>query len=205
MKMQLFLLLIISVFASEDSEPTQNSAPFITENIAQNAIVVKIEEDEYIKKQSSHYIGASYNKRDERWYAQRWSKNENKSVHNGAYKDEETAARASDTLARKLIANGEKCHNLNFLDDFIEVYPEKTSKYFGVTYNKREESWRAQRHNKNDNKPVHNGTYKDEETAAHASDTLARKLIANGEKGHKLNFPDDSTEVNSKKTTYQRK
>jgi len=30
---------------------------------------------------------------------------------------------------------------------------------------------------------------------------MGRKLIANGEKGHKLNFPDDDTEVNPKKET----
>ena len=40
-----------------------------------------------------------------------------------------------------------------------------------------------------------NGTYENEKTAAHASDTLARKLMENGEKSHKLNFPDDHTEV----------
>ena len=40
-----------------------------------------------------------------------------------------------------------------------------------------------------------NGRYESEETAAHASDTLARKLMTNGEQGHKLNFPNDDTEV----------
>ena len=43
---------------------------------------------------------------------------------------------------------------------------------------------------------VSNGcNYENEETAAHASDTLARKLMENGEKALKLNFPDDYTEV----------
>ena len=47
---------------------------------------------------------------------------------------------------------------------------------------------------------VYNGTiYKDEETAARASDTLARKLMANGEQNHRLNFPDNNTEVYPKK------
>jgi hypothetical protein len=46
--------------------------------------------------------------------------------------------------------------------------------------------------------------FKDEETAAHATDTLARKLMANGEKNHKLNFPDDNTEVYAEKVNYQR-
>ena len=42
---------------------------------------------------------------------------------------------------------------------------------------------------------VCNGAYKDEATAAHASDTLARNFEANGEHGHKFNFPNDHTEV----------
>merc|ERR1712098_333112 len=122
-------------------------------------------------------------------------KNENKQVYNGNYKDEEKAAHATDTLARKLIANGEKGHKLNFPDDHNEVFPEKKTNYFGVSYNKNHATWTAQRRSKNGNKKVLNGVYKNEETAAHASDTVARKLIANGEKGHKLNFPDDHTEV----------
>ena len=42
---------------------------------------------------------------------------------------------------------------------------------------------------------LYNGYYDNEERAARASDTLARKLNANGEQGHKLNFPDNETEV----------
>merc|ERR1712098_71980 len=128
----------------------------------------------------------------------RRSKNEKKSVFNGAYKDEETAAYASDTLARKLMTNGERRHKLNFPDDDFEVYPEKvkfSSNYIGVTYHKLRATWDAYRHSKNEKRNVTNGAYKDEETAAHASDTLARQLMTNGERRHKLNFPDDHTEV----------
>ena len=46
-----------------------------------------------------------------------------------------------------------------------------------------------------------NGRYDNEKTAAHASDTLARNLLANGEKGHRLNFPDDDTDVNLTEVT----
>merc|ERR1712098_174052 len=100
------------------------------------------------------------------------------------------------TLARKLSATCGIGHKLNFPDENTAVNPkEKTSKYFGVAFNKREERWRAFRHSKKENKIVHNGSYKNEETAARESDTLARKLIENGENGHKLNFPDDNTEV----------
>ena len=62
--------------------------------------------------------------------------------------------------------------------------------------------WRVTRRSKNEERLLYNGKYKNEETAAHASDTLARNLIANGEKGHKLNFPDDHTEVFTEVTQY---
>ena len=70
-----------------------------------------------------------------------------------------------------------------------------TSAFRGVCYNKKNGVWSAQRRSKFFNKMVYNGTYKDEEKAAHASDTLARSLIANGEQKHKLNFPEDHTVV----------
>merc|ERR1712098_438696 len=145
-------------------------------------------------------IGVTYNKRDAIWRAQRWGKNENKTVYNGHnYKDEKTAAYASDILARKLITNGEKGHKINFPDDDIGVFSKKKTNYIGVGYNKRGKKWRAQRYSKNEHKQIFNGCYKDEETAAHASDTLARKLIATGDKGHKLNFPDDTENQTNKR------
>merc|ERR1712098_625804 len=151
-----------------------------------------------------NYFGVTYNLRDSRWYAFRCSKNEKKSFSHGHFKDEETAAHASDTLARKLIANGEKGHQLNFPDDGTEVYPNKSSDFIGVTYSKKDRVWRAGRRSKDEHKNLYNGSYKNEETAAHASDTLAIILIANGE-SHKLNFPDDETDVYPEKATYQEK
>merc|ERR1712098_918141 len=106
------------------------------------------------------------------------------------------AAHASDTLARKLVGNGEHHHKLNFPDDDTEVHRKEVtpvSKYIGVTYNKKIARWTAQRRFKE--RMVYNGAYKVEERAAHASDTLARKLMENGEHHHKLNFPNDDTEV----------
>jgi len=140
-----------------------------------------------------------------RWRACRWSKKKNRIFYGGCYKNEETAAHASDTLARKLIANGEKGHKLNFPDDYIEVYPEEIERpnYMGVYFHEKQIRWSAKRWSKHEKKYVHNRTYTDEETAAHASDTLAKKLIANGEKGHKLNFPNE-IEVD-RGTTYQNK
>merc|ERR1712034_147787 len=110
--------------------------------------------------------------------------------------DEEAAAHASDTLARKLISNGEKGHKLNFPHNDSEVYAKRTFNYVGVSYSKQNEAWCAVRRSKNEKKNLYNGAYyRNQERAAHASDALARKLIENGEKGHKLNFPDDDSEV----------
>merc|ERR1712098_846441 len=146
------------------------------------------------KIQTSEYIGvfARYSK----WDVKRWSRNKMKMVSNGSYDNEETAAHASDTLARKLRETGEQGHKLNFPVNHFEVHHEektKTSEYIGVRYNKSK--WCVERRSKNEKKSVCYGSYANEETAAHASDTLARKLMENGEKCHKLNFPDDHIEV----------
>merc|ERR1712058_144637 len=120
----------------------------------------------------------------------------------GYYKDEKTAARARDILARKLMANGEQNHKLNFPDDDTELYAEKkatSSNYIGVYYNEKDARYVAQRWSKHEKKYGHNGYYKDEETAARASDTLARQLMANGEQNHKLNFPDKTEQKNKRK------
>merc|ERR1712098_182621 len=75
------------------------------------------------------------------------------------------------------------------------IRKKKGSKFIGVTHNKNKSKWRAQRKSKYGNTMVYYGCYDDEETAAHASDTLARKLMGNGEQKVTLNFPDDYTEV----------
>jgi len=136
--------------------------------------------------------------------AQRHSKNKKKMVSNGySYDTENEAAHASDTLARKLIQNGEQGHQLNFPDDNTEVYKRgNSSVYIGVTYNKKLAKWGAQRYSKIEKKLIFNGySYGTEEESAHASDTLARKFIGNGEQGHKLNFPDDNTELHKRKNS----
>jgi len=121
-------------------------------------------------------IGVTGNKTRTRWTANRWSKKEKKNVHNGVYKDEETAAHASDSLARKLIENGEQGHKINFPDDDTEVYPEKTPTSFkGLLA--RATLW------------------DDTDALALASDVLTRKLIANSYKRNlKLMYPESDTD-----------
>jgi len=159
---------------------------------------------------NSKYFGVSYRCRGKHkiLYPQRWSKNEKKNLSNGTYKDEETAAHASDTLARELKANGEQGHTLNFPDDNSEVKATEkkvTSKYFGVSYLQQLKRWTTKRWSKNKKMQFTNGTHKDEKTAAHASDTLAKKLIATGEEDLRLNFPDDNTEVKATERTKKSK
>jgi len=172
------------------------------ENSKENPILVKIEEDEYIKeKKSSQYIGVTHDENMNRsiWRVRRWSKNEHRMVHNGSYRNEETAAHASDTLARKLMAKGELGHKINFPNDNIEVHSEtylQNKKYpIGVFFNTKTRTWVVQRWSRTEKKLFHNGSYRDEQTAVHASDTLARQLMAKGEQNLKLNFPDEITEV----------
>merc|ERR1712098_146888 len=88
-----------------------------------------------------------------------------------------------------------------------EVRAKKTSKskYFGIYYNEKCKRWLAQRRSKAEKKLFSNGYHRDEETAARASDNLARKLNANGEQNLKLNFPDDNTGVYGKEPQNKRK
>merc|ERR1712098_995892 len=108
LKMTLFVLLILTVFASEKmTNEVENEEKY--GNTEENSILVKIEEDDYDKvNKSSKFIGVTYHKKISKWLVQRKSKNENKNVYNGCYDDEETAAHASDTLARKIMKNGEQ-------------------------------------------------------------------------------------------------
>merc|ERR1712096_436340 len=111
---------IMLVFAAYENENVLDSnTKAVEKSVSEQRTVVKIEEDEYAKenKKTSNYLGVSYDKTSARWFACRRSKNEKKTVYNGTYRDEETAAHASDTLARKLIATGEKGHKLNFSGD----------------------------------------------------------------------------------------
>merc|ERR1712098_703929 len=95
------------------------------------------------KSKTSEYIGVRY--RNSKWVVYRRSKNKKMNVSNGSYDNKETAAHASDTLARKLTNKGEQGHKLNFPNDHIKVHPEKiqTSPYIGVTYQERKSKWRV--------------------------------------------------------------
>jgi len=150
-----------------------------------------------VRFKHSTYIGVrfclSFYGQTSSWAAKRWSEKQKKYVYNGhAYTSERTAAQASDTLARLLMREDNELKlDLNFENNFTEVYPW-SSFFIGVSYKPRlYAKWRARRWSFQQNKAVLSGTYRDQESAAHASDEIARNLILNGEKGHKLNFLGD--------------
>ena len=74
-----------------------------------------------------------------------------------------------------------------------------------MSWYKNYSKWRVCRWSKIQDKTVYNGYFdtNQETKAAHASDTLARTLIANGEqhKGLDLNFPDNDAEYFGEVTT----
>merc|ERR1712098_450709 len=80
------------------------------------------------KLNASKYVGVSYKESKEKWCVTRWSKKEKKNVCNGSYSNEETAAHASDTLARYLMANVEQKLRLNFPGDDTEVHAQQKRK-----------------------------------------------------------------------------
>jgi len=86
--------------------------------------------------------------------------------------------------------------------EHLEKIQVASDTFIGVSLDILLNEWVAHRHSTKEDHRFITGTYQDEETAAFASDCLARKLIANGEKGHKLNFPDvlSESQNESKKT-----
>merc|ERR1712098_59529 len=103
--------------------------------------------------------------KQQKWSAQRRSKFLKKVLYNGSHDDPAQAAHASDTLARKLMTNGEQGHKLNFPNDDTEVLAEKTlsSQYLGVSYDVKFKKWRTQRYSKHEKKMIVNGRYDTEE------------------------------------------
>ena len=82
---------------------------------------------DFEKKENSSHIGVFYREDTSKWQAKRRSKHEKKTIYNGSYDNEETAAHASDTLARRLMSKGEHDHTLNFPLDDTEVQHEKVA------------------------------------------------------------------------------
>jgi hypothetical protein len=180
----------------------------------------------------SEFVGVSWDRRSRKWKAQ--IRHDGKTQNLGSFDDEQEAARAADTAARRL--RGEDAHGgrsgrnnkwnrLNFPTQAevkraqdrgaLLTEEDKTaavaaseqqgpSKFVGVSWDKGHRKWKA--HIKHDGKTQNLGSFDDEQEAARAFDTAARRL--RGEDAHdggranktgrqwKLNFP---TEVEVKR------
>ena len=170
----------------------------------------------------SKFVGVSWNKLERKWKAQ--FNHDGKRQYLGCFDDEQQAARAVDTAARRL--RGEDAHGgrsggigkqwrrLNFpTEGEVERAQERgmltvedmaataaaseqqgPSKFVGVSWYKNSRKWTAQI--KHDGKQQHLGSFDDEQEAARAVDTVARRLRGEdahggraGKKWHRLNFP----------------
>jgi hypothetical protein len=157
----------------------------------------------------SKFVGVSKRKRKRNYYWKATISHDGKQQHLGCFDDEQEAARAVDTAARRL--RGEDAHGgrggnknwlrLNFPTEgevkqahergallteqdkaaaIVASERQGPSRFVGVSWNKKDRKWMAQL--KHDGKSQYLGYFDDEHAAARAVDTAARRL--RGEDAH---------------------
>jgi hypothetical protein len=135
-------------------------------------------------KVSSKFFGVGFNKRDKKWGA--FVKHNGKLVHLGDNFDTEiAAAKAVDVWLRE---NGRAAEaNFDESGNFVPRVSTKSSKYRGVSWDKRDNQWHAciRVAGKKENL----GFFDDEEAAARAFDLRARML------GRPTNFDLNGVEI----------
>jgi len=174
---------------------------------------------------TSEFVGVSWVKKSRKWMAS--MKHDGKMQRLGCFDDEREAARAVDTAARRLRgddAHGRRAGNGSWLrvnfptEEEVKRAKDRgalltkedkaaaaaavsdqqgPSKFVGVSWNKKDRKWEAKI--THDGKQQHLGRFDDEQEAAQAVDTAARRLRGNdahggraggrGKQWHRLNFP----------------
>ncbi|KAG1659101.1 hypothetical protein FOA52_013747 [Chlamydomonas sp. UWO 241] len=141
-------------------------------------------------RKTSRYRGVSWDTRDAAWRARLWDRQTKCQQHIGTYASEEDAARAYDWAAVKM--HGPECTKRNFLSELISELPltlrrlrhemreGKTSRFFGVSWNKVREAWHVQLWDPKAKRRQYIGTYVSEEDAARAYDCEAVKMHGPG-------------------------
>ncbi|KAG1680107.1 hypothetical protein FOA52_000220 [Chlamydomonas sp. UWO 241] len=146
------------------------------------------------ERKTSRFIGVCWSKSCIAWHAQLRKSHTKKPQHIGLYTCEEDAARAYDHALVEL--RGPECTERNFPGELIserlvslgDVRRElKTSRFSGVSWNKRCGAWKAYVKNPRTKIQQHIGHYASEEDAARAYDYEAVKLHGPGYP--RRNFP----------------
>jgi len=140
-----------------------------------NPTIIHITSDE-ISKQSqnktSQYFGVYWNKDARKWTAQLWHKK--KQYYGGLFENEKEAAMNVNLLCDKFEIE-RKNPTINIKVDAIpKQFRNKSSQYWGVSWNKDARKWKAQlNHNK---KQYYGGLFENEEQAAMKSNLLCDKM-----------------------------
>lgn len=144
------------------------------------------------RNSTSKYKGVCWDKSSRKWYAS--IMHNGKQYHLGRFDDEKQAALTYNQAAIKLFGDF-AYQNIIGEDNSVQRIPKKhcikrkkknaTSKYFGVSQNKKSNNWMAFIHINGEKK--HLGMFKTEEEAAKVYDKKALELL--GDKV-RLNFPD---------------
>lgn len=143
----------------------------------------------------SKYCGVSWNKRDQKWQAQRCSKG--KFYFGGKFSSELDAAKKSDELARKHLG---VVATLNFPtpSERKKMKKNKKSTYVGVSWTNTFGKWEVRR--SANGKSHFGGLFSNELEAARKSDELAKE-IGNT---RKLNFPESEEEQKGKSRKWKK-
>lgn len=96
-----------------------------------------------IKRVSSVYKGVSWDRTSNKWSSK--IKYDRKKIHIGTFDCEKMAAKAYDIYADKYFGEFARLNFPDELNDGSVILPErKTSKYYGVSYNKQRQRWVVQ-------------------------------------------------------------
>lgn len=122
---------------------------------------------------SSQYIGVSYKKYRNKWYAYYYTQN-NKQIHIGSFDTEFEAAVAYNQEVFKLYGKDAVLNNIESWQNYKLILKQTSSQYIGVHYNKEREMWESTiRYNK---KFYYLGRYDTEVEAAIAYNKKAIEL-----------------------------
>jgi hypothetical protein len=151
--------------------------------------------EERKQRSSSRYLGVSWHKAKSSFQVKLRDSQIKRQRHVGYFTSEEDAARAYDFAAVQAHGPGVK---RNFSGEAISEPPvalgeerkqQKSSRYVGVTWDKRKSSWKVQLYDPQSKRNRNIGSYASEEEAARAYDCATMQACR---PGAKRNFPGEA-------------